>query len=111
MKTEFNIKYIENNLVFNNDNECFAYYELIPFNYSFLSPDEKLVIHDKFRQLISGNKDGKIHALQIACSENIKDIQERSVEKCSHKKNRRSNRYPYIYDRKISDRLQVFYRI
>ena len=75
MKNGFNIKYIENNLVFNNDNECFAYYELIPFNYSFLSPDEKLVIHDKFRQLISGNKDGKIHALQIACSEHIKDIQ------------------------------------
>ena len=83
MKNGFNIKYIENNLVFNNDNECFAYYELIPFNYSFLSPDEKLVIHDKFRQLISGNKDGKIHALQIACSEHIKDIQERSKESVS----------------------------
>lgn len=26
-------KYIENNLVFNNDGECFAYYELIPYLY------------------------------------------------------------------------------
>ncbi len=34
----FPIKYIENNLVFNHDGECFAYYELIPYNYSFLSP-------------------------------------------------------------------------
>ena len=31
------IKYIENNLVFNHDGECCAYYELIPYNYSFLS--------------------------------------------------------------------------
>ena len=30
------IKYIENNLVFNHDGECFAYYELLPYNYSFL---------------------------------------------------------------------------
>ena len=30
----FPIKYIENNLVFNHDGECFAYYELTPYNYS-----------------------------------------------------------------------------
>ena len=35
------IKYIENNLVFNHDGECFAYYELPPYNYSFLSPEQK----------------------------------------------------------------------
>ena len=35
------IKYIENNLVWNNDGECFAYYELLPYNYSFLSPEQK----------------------------------------------------------------------
>ena len=34
------IKYIENNLVFNHDGECFAYYELLPYNYSFLSPEQ-----------------------------------------------------------------------
>lgn len=32
----FPIKYIENNIVFNHDGECFAYYELLPYNYSFL---------------------------------------------------------------------------
>lgn len=37
----FPIRYIENNLVFNHDGECFAYYELTPYNYSFLSPEEK----------------------------------------------------------------------
>ena len=44
------IKYIENNLVFNHDGECFAYYELFPYNYSFLSPEQKYQVHDSFRQ-------------------------------------------------------------
>ena len=37
----FPIKYIDNNLVWNKDNEVFAYYELIQYNYSFLSPEQK----------------------------------------------------------------------
>jgi hypothetical protein len=59
------IRYIENKLMFNHDRECFAYYELIPYNYSFLSPEEKFQVHDSFRQLIAQNPDGKIHALQL----------------------------------------------
>ena len=46
----FPIKYIDNNLVWNKDNEVFAYYELIPYNYSFLSAEEKYIVHDSFRQ-------------------------------------------------------------
>ena len=38
----FPIKYIDNNLVWNKDNEVFAYYELIPYNYSFLSAEQNL---------------------------------------------------------------------
>lgn len=71
-------KYIENNLVFNHDGECFAYYELIPYNYSFLSPEEKYTVHDSFRQLIAQNRDGKIHALQISTETSIRAIQEAS---------------------------------
>ena len=74
----FPIKYIENNLVFNHDGECFAYYELTPYNYSFLSPDEKYMVHDSFRQLIAQNRDGKIHALQIATEDSLRAVQERS---------------------------------
>ena len=44
------IKYIENNLVFNHDGECFAYYELLPYNYSFLSPEQKYQVHDSLLQ-------------------------------------------------------------
>lgn len=75
------IKYIENNLVFNKDNECFAYYELIPYNYSFLSPEQKFIVHDSFRQLIAQNRDGKIHALQIATESSVRAMQERSKKK------------------------------
>ena len=66
------IKYIENNLVFNHDGECFAYYELLPYNYSFLSPEQKYQVHDSFRQLIAQNRDGKIHALQISTESSIR---------------------------------------
>ncbi|KNE19286.1 ATP-binding protein [Virgibacillus pantothenticus] len=74
------IKYLENNLVFNHDGECFAYYELLPYNYSFLSPDEKIQVHDHFRQLIAQNQDGKIHALQISTASSIRSVQDRSKE-------------------------------
>lgn len=74
------IKYLENNLVFNHDGECFAYYELFPYNYSFLSEDEKIQVHDHFRQLIAQNQDGKIHALQISTASSIRSVQERSKE-------------------------------
>ncbi|UZW13052.1 ATP-binding protein [Clostridium pasteurianum] len=74
------IKYIENNLVWNHDGECFAYYELIPYNYSFLSAEQKFIVHDSFRQLIAQNRDGKIHALQISTESSIQATQERSKE-------------------------------
>ena len=74
----FPIKYIDNNLVWNKDNEVFAYYELIPYNYSFLSAEQKFIVHDSFRQLIAQSREGKIHALQIATESSIQSIQEQS---------------------------------
>ena len=74
----FPIKYIDNNLVWNKDNEVFAYYELIPYNYSFLSAEEKYIVHDSFRQLIAQSREGKIHALQIATERSIRSMQEQS---------------------------------
>ena len=74
----FPIKYIDNNLVWNKDNEVFAYYELIPYNYSFLSAEQKFIVHDSFRQLIAQSREGKIHALQIATESSIKSMQEHS---------------------------------
>lgn len=74
----FPIKYIDNNLVWNKDNEVFAYYELIPYNYSFLSAEQKFIVHDSFRQLIAQSREGKIHALQIATESSIRRMQEQS---------------------------------
>ena len=74
----FPIKYIDNNLVWNKDNEVFAYYELIPYNYSFLSAEQKFIVHDSFRQLIAQSREGKIHALQMATESSVRSIQEQS---------------------------------
>ena len=74
----FPIKYIDNNLVWNKDNDVFAYYELIPYNYSFLSAEQKFIVHDSFRQLIAQSREGKIHALQIATESSIRSMQEQS---------------------------------
>ncbi|EEU79954.1 TPA: ATP-binding protein [Enterococcus faecalis] len=82
---KYPIKYIENNLVFNHDGECFAYYELMPYNYSFLSPEEKFQVHDSFRQLIAQNRDGKIHALQLSTESSIRAAQERSKKEITGK--------------------------
>ena len=72
------IRYIENNLVWNKDGEVFAYYELIPYNYSFLSPEQKYIVHDNFRQLIAQSREGKLHALQIATESSVRATQEKS---------------------------------
>lgn len=74
----FPIKYIENNLVLNHDGECFAYYELIPYNYSFLSEKQRANVYDNFGQLIAQSRDGRIHALQLATEESLRKVQERS---------------------------------
>lgn len=74
----FPIKYIDNNLVWNKNNEVFAYYELVPYNYSFLSAEQKFIVHDSFRQLIAQSREGKIHALQIATESSIRSMQEQS---------------------------------
>ena len=63
----------------NKDNEVFAYYELIPYNYSFLSAEQKFIVHDSFRQLIAQSREGKIHALQIATESSIRSMQELSL--------------------------------
>lgn len=77
---KFPIKYIEDNLVFNHDGEAFAYYEIVPYNYGFLSPDQKQEVHENFRQLIAQNRDGKLHLLQLATESSIKDTMRRSKE-------------------------------
>ena len=69
------IKYIEDNRIWNLDGECFAYYELIPYNYTFLSAGDKMALYDDFRQLVAQNRDGKIHALQIGTKTSVRRIQ------------------------------------
>jgi len=76
----FPIKYMENNLVFNQNGECYAYYELEPYNYSFLSDEQKEVIYDNLKQLISQIPEGNIHFLELGTESSIRRIQEDSKQ-------------------------------
>ncbi len=59
----FLIKYIENNMILNQQGEWWAYYELIPYNYAFLSPDEKMAV----LRTVPSDHDGK-QGRQDACA-------------------------------------------
>ena len=48
------------------------------YNYSFLSAEQKFIVHDSFRQLIAQSREGKIHALQIATESSIRSMQKQS---------------------------------
>lgn len=78
VKNRFPIRYIENNLVQNQKGEWFAYYELIPYNYSFLSVEQKFQLHEALRRLVAQSRDGKMHFLEIATEESIRRAQELS---------------------------------
>lgn len=78
MLREFPIKYIEDNIVMNQEGEAFAYYELMPYNYSFLSIQQKYQISNEFRQLIAGQREGILHGLMIASESDICSKQEKS---------------------------------
>ena len=46
----FPIKYIDNNLVWNKDNEVFAYYELIPVSYTHLDVYKRQTFIQMYRK-------------------------------------------------------------
>lgn len=95
-QTKFPVKYIENNLVMNAERECFAYYEMVPYNYSFLSVEQKNRIHDEFRQLVAANKTGRLHFLMVAAETSIRERQERSKECVKGSAEEKKNAYEFI---------------
>jgi len=64
--------------VLNQKGEWFAYYEVIPHNYSFLSLHEKLAVGENFEAFVSQTSSGKVHLLQLATEIDIRKRQERS---------------------------------
>lgn len=74
----FPIKYIEDNLVVNQDGDCFSYYELVPYNYSFLNPQQKEQIRQEFCQMVEGQRSGILHGIMLATESDIRMRQEGS---------------------------------
>lgn len=77
---QFPIKYIEGNMIKNIYDEWWAYYSLEPFNYAFLSRNEKLQYFYKFSQLIGQTRKGNVHLLQLSVEENMRNAMKRSKE-------------------------------
>ncbi|WP_417921700.1 hypothetical protein, partial [Clostridioides difficile] len=61
----FPIKYIDNNLVWNKDNYVFTYYELIPYNYSFLSAEHEFIVHHSLLLSIDQFSEGLIYSFRF----------------------------------------------
>lgn len=51
MKLEFPVKYFEENIIYNNEGETWAYYSIRPFNYEFLSTEEMMRIFTRQKAL------------------------------------------------------------
>lgn len=79
------IKYIENNMIKNIEDEWFAYYRILPYDYSFLSEDEKSKYFSSIRSMIAGTQNSNLHFLMISTQRSIKKIQERSKKYLSGK--------------------------
>lgn len=95
-KNRFPVKYIENNLVLNQKGEWYAYYELIPYNYSFLSVEQKFQLHEALRRLVAQSREGKMHFLEIATEESIRRAQELSKKEVRGTQEQRELTYDFI---------------
>ncbi len=71
-------KYIEENLVFNKSGNVYAYYEWLPYNYSFIGEDKALSVFHSIQQLISQSQVDRFQMLLISSEESIHDTLERS---------------------------------
>jgi len=72
------IEFIEKNLIFNKKKECWAFFEMIPYNYSFLSLSQKEAIHESFEAMVNGVKTTKIKMLKLATERSLKVVVEES---------------------------------
>ncbi|MEK4841629.1 ATP-binding protein [Bacillus sp. FSL L8-0152] len=73
---EFPIKYFEGDLVFSQDDSCWAYYELPGFNYDFTSGDEKETIFNRLKSFF-WQIGLDTHLLIIPNHQSIREIHER----------------------------------
>lgn len=79
LRKEFPIKYLENNLVFNNKTgDVYAYYEWMPYNYSCISEDKALAVADNIGKLLVSARSKKMHLLLVNTEESIHETIARS---------------------------------
>jgi len=72
------IEFIEENLIFNKKKECWAFFEMTPYNYSFLSESQKDGIHEAFDAMIAGVKTSNIKLLKLATERSLRAVADES---------------------------------
>ncbi|MBQ9887257.1 MAG: ATP-binding protein [Lachnospiraceae bacterium] len=73
---KFPVKYIENNLVLNTDGEWYAYFEINPYSYSFLSDEKKEQTAEMIKSIIAAAGEGSMQLLMVAGESSISNVQE-----------------------------------
>ena len=74
-EVEFPIRHLEGNLVFNTRGEVYAYYEVLPVDYTYRSPKEKIAIRNQWVRLFF-KLDQEVHILSIPSFFDIQTHQE-----------------------------------
>ena len=76
-KSRYPVSYAENNLIRTKDGVWWAYYELLPYNYSFLSPEKKLMARERLRQVIAQTASSEFHFLHLVTEASIQTVQDK----------------------------------
>lgn len=84
MKVQFPFKHIEDNLIFNNEGEVWAYFKIEGFNYDFLDHAEKVVPFSSQMSFLA-NVGLDLHFLSVPNPTDVAGILEETIEEMKRK--------------------------
>ncbi|WP_257447975.1 hypothetical protein, partial [Clostridium mucosae] len=62
---KFPVKFMADNLIINQKDECYAYYSLKDYNYGYLSDDEKIRIHNMLDEIFTQHNSSDVQLIVI----------------------------------------------
>ena len=68
---KFPVKFMADNLIINQKDECYAYYSLKDYNYGYLSDDEKIRIHNMLDEIFTQHNSSDVQLLVIGSESSI----------------------------------------
>ncbi len=68
---KFPVKFMADNLIINQKDECYAYYSLKDYNYGYLSDDEKIRIHNMLDEIFTQHNSSDVQLIVIGSESSI----------------------------------------